>query len=351
MTYVTGFRTTLFLALPLVAAVAAGPASAQTPTYRAITEISIGGEGGWDYLADDAAARRLYVTHGTKVVVVDMDRSAVIGEIDSLPGVHGFAIAPDLGVGFASNGRENTAAFVDLETLEVTRRVTTGENPDAILYVPGFREVYTFNGRGHSATVFDAKTGTVVATIPLPGKPEFAVFDPAVGRVYNNIEDQNAIVVIDARTHTMVATWSIAPGEEASGLAIDLDHHRLFAVCGNGLMVMLNSATGAVVDTARIGDGADAARFDPATGLAFASNGEGTVTIVHEETPDRLRVVQTLPTARSARTMTLDPSTHRIYLSAATYEAPSPADSGAQRRRPRTVPGSFRVLVYGLEGR
>jgi DNA-binding beta-propeller fold protein YncE len=347
-----GSRIALLLALPLATAGVATRAAAQAPTYKFIREIKVGGEGGWDYLAEDAAANRLYVSHGTKIVVIDMAQGTVVGEIDSLPGVHGFAVAPELGLGFASNGRENKAAVVDLKTLAITRRVDTGENPDAILYVPGFQEVYTFNGRGHSATVFDAKTGNVVATIPLPGKPEFAVFDPAAGRIYNNIEDQNEIVVIDAKTHAVVATWPIAPGEEASGLAIDLAHHRLFAVCGNQYMVMLNSATGAVVDTVRIGEGADAARFDPGTGLAFASNGEGNVTIAHEDSPDHLTVVQTLTTARSARTMTLDPTTHRIYLSAADYEAaPAAADAAAPRQRPRMVAGSFRVLVYGVESR
>jgi DNA-binding beta-propeller fold protein YncE len=351
MTHTLGFRAALVLALPLALAAVARPVVVQAPTYRSIGAIGVGGEGGWDYLAEDAAAHRLYVSHATKVVVIDMTTNAVVGEIDSLPGVHGFAVAPELGLGFASNGRENTAAVVDLKTLVVTKRVPTGENPDAILYVPGLHEVYTFNGRGHSATVIDATTGTVVATIPLPGKPEFAVLDPAAGRIYNNIEDQNEIVAIDIRTHAVVATWPIAPGEEASGLAIDLAHHRLFAVCGNAYMVMVNSATGAVVDTVRIGEGADAARFDPATGLAFASNGEGTVTIAHEDSPDHLTVVQTLTTTRSARTMTLDPTTHRIYLSAADYEAtPAPA-AGAPRQRPRTVPGSFRVLVYGIDGR
>jgi YVTN family beta-propeller protein len=236
---------------------------------------------------------------------------------------------------------------VDLKTLAVLRKVDTGENPDAILYVPGFQEVYTFNGRGHSATVINPQTGAVVATIPLAGKPEFAVFDPAAGRIYNNIEDANEITVIDAKNHRVVAHWPIAPGEAASGLAIDLAHHRLFAVCENQLMVMLNSETGAVVGTVPIGEGVDAARFDPGTGLVFSSNGAGTVTIAHEDGPDRLTVVQTLMTARSARTMTLDPATHRIYLSAADYEPAPPGDSAGARPRPRMVPGSFRVLVYG----
>jgi DNA-binding beta-propeller fold protein YncE len=237
---------------------------------------------------------------------------------------------------------------VDLSTLQVTDRVDTGENPDGILYEPDLKEVYAFNGRGHSATVISAESGEVLATIPLPGKPEFAVYDPEAKMIYNNIEDQNEIVAIDPAAHEVVATWSIAPGEAASGLALDVAHHRLFAVCENHLMVMVDSETGQVVDTAAIGDGPDAARFDPATQLAFSSNGgDGTVTIVHEDSPTKLSVVQTLETARSARTMTLDPTTHRIYLSAADFEETSPPDSSSRRRRPPMVPGSFRVLVYG----
>ena len=347
-------RTAFVIAVLSLAAPAAGTAQrphrdspAEQP-YRRITEIRIGGDGGWDYLSEDAAARRLYVSHATKVVVIDLDRNAVIGEIDSLPGVHGFAVAPALGLGYASNGRENTAAIVDLATLRIRSRVPTGENPDAILFVPGPNEVYTFNGRGRSATVFDAATGKVVATIPLSGKPEFAVYDSLAGRIYDNIEDRSEIAVIDVRTHRVVATWPIAPGESASGLAIDLAHHRLFAVSENRLMVMLDSRTGRVITTVPIGSGVDAARFDPETGLVFASNGgDGTVTIAHEEAPDRLTVVETLRTMRSARTMTLDPTTHRIYLSAAELE-PAPAPAPGQRpSRPKIVPGSFRVLVFG----
>lgn len=319
------------------------------PSYRPVATIAVGGEGGsWDYLAEDAQARRLYVTNGTRVVVIDMDSDSVIGEIPELPGVHGFAVAHDLNHGFASDGRENKVAVVDLGTLEVLSRVDTGENPDGILFVPGFGEVYAFNGRGHSATVIDAASGGVVATIPLPGKPEFAVYDPEARRIYNNIEDQNEIVVLDPATHQVVATWPIAPGEAASGLAIDVAHHRLFAVCDNGVMVMVDSQTGAVVDTVPIGEGPDAARFDPATQLAFSSNGaDGTVTIAHEDSPSELTVVQTLQTARSARTMTLDPTTHRIYLSAAEFGEAPPPDSTGRPQRPPVVPGSFKVLVFG----
>lgn len=317
-------------------------AFADDPSYHLLKEIPVGGEGGWDYLSVDSSARLLYVTHTSKVVVIDMDQDRVVGEIGNTPGVHGFAVAPDLGVGFASNGRDSTASIVDLKTRKTSATVPTGENPDAILYVPTTQEVYAFNGRGHSVTIFDAQTAAVVATVPLSGKPEFAVFDPETSRIYNNIEDRNEVAVIDPNTHRVVATWPIAPGEAASGMAIDIEHHRLFIVCENELMLMMSTDTGNVVASVPIGKGVDAAVYDPETGLAFASNGEGNVTVAHEDSPETLRVVQTVPTARSARTMTLDPKTHRIYLSAADLE---PAPSG---ERPRPVPDTFRVLVYGM---
>ena len=323
-------------------------ALAGEPSYRLMKEIPVGGEGGWDYLSVDSAARRLYVSHASKVVVIDIDKNEVVGEIADTPGVHGFAIAPELGLGFSSNGRENKASIVDLKTLTTTSKVETGENPDAILYVPATQEVYTFNGRSHNATVFEAKSGKVVATIPLPGKPEFAQFDPSLGRIFNNIEDKSEVVAIDVKSRTVVANWPIAPGEEASGMAIDTKSHRLFIGCSNKLMVMMDDANGKVVATVPIGAGVDANAFDPATGLAFASNGgDGNVTIAHEDSPDTLAVVQTLQTQRGSRTMTLDPKTHRIYLSAASFEAAAPQAAGEPRQRPRMIPGSFKVLVYG----
>ena len=333
-----GWIVGIFLMLMLTAVPATvGP-------YQFIKEIQVGGEGGWDYLSVDAAARRLYVSHATKVVIIDMDSDAVVGEIADTPGVHGFAVAPELGLGFASNGREAKASIIDLKTLKTTSKVDTGENPDAILYVPGKQEVYTFNGRSQSATVFEAKTGKVVATIPLGGKPEFAQVDTSIGRIFNNIEDKSTVVAIDTTTHKVVATWPIAPGEEASGMAIDTKDHRLFIGCTNKMMVVMDYLTGKVVTTVPIGQGVDANAFDPATGLAFASTGDGKVTIAHLDSPDKLTVVQTLPTARGCRTMTLDPTTHKIYLSAANFEASTPAATG---QRPRMVPGSFKVLVYG----
>jgi DNA-binding beta-propeller fold protein YncE len=329
--------------LAVIAAFVAGFGSlsvsgAETP-YRFIKEIPVGGDGGWDYLT-------LMVSHGTKVVVIDIDKDAVVGEIADTPGVHGLAVASELKRGFTSNGRENKASIVDLESLKTLSQVDTGQNPDGMLFEPGRQEVYMFNGRGRSATVFEAGSGKIVATIPLSGKPEFAAADPQAGRVYNNIEDKSEVAVIDTKTHQVVATWPIAPGEEASGMAIDVIHHRLFLGCGNKLMVMMDSATGKVVASVPIGEGVDANAFDPGTQFAFSSCGSGTVTVAKEDTPEKLTVVQTLTTEPRARTMTLDPKTHRIYLGAASYLA---APAGGTKGRPQMVPGSFKILVYGAE--
>lgn len=312
--------------------------------YQLVKTIAIGGEGGWDYLSVDPDARRLYVSHASKAVVVDLDKESVVGEITNTPGIHGIAAAPKLKRAFTSNGRENKVGIVDLATFQTLSKVETGENPDAILFEPQHEEVYAFNGRSKSATVIDAKSGKVVATIPLGGKPEFAQADPDAGRVFVNLEDKSEVVAIDSTKHEVVAHWPIAPGEEASGMAIDLKNHRLFLGCGNKLMVMLDYKTGKVAGSVPIGDGVDANAFDSATQLAFASCGDGTTTIAHEDAPDKLTVVQTLKTTRGARTMTIDPTTHRIYLAAADYEAAS-----AGERRPRAVAGSFKVLVFAPE--
>jgi len=293
-----------------------------------VREIPVGGSAQWDYLTIDSEAHRLYLSHATKVEVIDLTSGAVVGTIDNTPGVHGIALAPKLGRAFTSNGQENKASIVDLKTLKTITKVSTGANPDCILYEPTQNEVYTFNGRGKSATVFDPDSGKVIATIDLGGKPEFAATDGAAGRAYVNLEDKSEVVVIDLKTHAVLSHWPIAPGKSASGMAIDREHHRLFLGCDNQKMVMLDSASGKVVATVPIGAGVDANAFDPGTQLAFSSNGEeGTVTIAQENDPNKLTVVQTLKTAVGARTMTLDPVTHEIYL-----PAPTP---------------SFRVLVYG----
>lgn len=312
--------------------------------YHFLKEIPIGGEGGWDYLTVDSAARRLYVSHGAKVVVVDIDKDIVTGEIPGTPGVHGLAIAPDLGLGFTSNGQEDKSSVVGLKSLKTLAKIDTGKNPDGMLYDPGQQEVYLFNGRSESATVIDAQSQKVVATIPLEGKPEFGAADPQAGRVYDNLEDKSELVAIDTKTHQVVNRWPIAPGEEASGMAIDVAHHRLFLGCGNKKMLMVDDSNGKVVAEVPIGQGVDANAFDPGTQLAFASCGEGSVTIAHEDSPQKLTVVQTLKTEPRARTMALDLKTHRIYLATAQFEPPP-----APGQRPKIVAGSFKILVYGTE--
>jgi DNA-binding beta-propeller fold protein YncE len=335
--------------LALVVSVLAWPApvgAAEGP-YKLLTEIKISTAGGWDYASVDSAAKRLFVSHATSVVVIDTEKNTVAGEITPTPGVHGIAVAPELGKVFVSNGRENKAAIVDLKTLKITSSVETGQNPDAILYEPAHKEVYTFNGNGKSATVIDAVSGAVKTTIALPGKPEFAVEDVKAGRIYNNIEDTSTLVVIDTATHQVVNTWPIAPGEEASGLAIDLAHHRLFIGCSNNMMVMMDSTTGNVLGSVPIGEGVDANAFDPGTGYAFASSSDGTMTVAKVDAAGKLTAVQKLVTPVRTRTMTIDPAMHRVYAAAAEYK-PGQAGADGKPGRPTMVPGSFKVMVYEL---
>jgi YVTN family beta-propeller protein len=318
----------------------------QDGPYHAGKEIPIGGEGGWDYLTVDSAAHRLYVSHGTHVVVVDTQSNKVVGDIPDTPGVHGVAIATDLGRGFVSNGRENKSSIFELGTLKLIQKVETGENPDAILYEPARKEVYTMNGRGKSATVIDAAGGKVVATIPLEGKPETAQADSKAGKVYVNMEDLNSVKVIDTATHKVTATWPAAPCEAATGMAFDAATHRLFLGCDNKLLVMMDSTSGKVIYSVPVGEGVDSTWFDPTTKFAFTSNGgAGTVTVAREESASLLKVVQTVKTVRGARTMALDPATHTIYLAATDYEPQAPGS----KDRPKAVVGTFRVLTYVMK--
>lgn len=315
--------------------------------YKLLQEIPIGGEGGWDILTVDPDAHRLYLSHATKVVVVDLEKNNVVGEISDTPGVHGFVVAPELQRGFSTNGKESKASVVDLKTLSTISKVDTGQNPDALVYEPKRSEVYIFNHTGNSATVIDAKTANVVSTIPLGGSPEFGVADSAAGRIYCNIEDKSEVVAIDTTTHEVVAHWPVAPGEEPSGIALDAVHHRLFAACHNNTMAMLDTETGGVVATVPIGGGVDGCAFDDATQLAFASCGDGTTTIAKEETPQTLVVIQTLKTERGARTMAFDPKTQRIYLPSAQFQPPPAASPDASPGRPTIVPNTLKLLVYG----
>jgi YVTN family beta-propeller protein len=332
--------------LPVLIVMWCATAVAEEP-YKFLNEIPIGGEGGWDILTIDSAASRLYLSHATKVVVVDLNKNAVVGEIADTPGVHGFIAVPEFQRGFSTNGKEAKSSVVDLSTLKTISKIDTGEGPDAIVYEPQHHEVYIFNHKGNSVTVVDAKAAKVVATIPLGGGPEFAVVDQAAGRVYCNIEDKSEVAVIDVATHEVVARWPIAPGEEASGIAFDAAHHRLFSTCHNKMMTMLDTQSGKVVGTAPIGSGVDGAAFDDSTQLVFASCGEGVTNILKEETPDKLTVVQTLKTERGARTMAIDPKTHRIYLPSAQFQPPPSPAPGASPARPTIVPNTLKLLVYG----
>jgi hypothetical protein len=319
---------------------AAAPAPASSG-YHLIKTIPVGGEGGWDYVYVDSDARRVYVSRGTHTMVLDADTYAVVGDIPDTQGVHGIAVASDLGRGFTSNGRADSVTIFDLKTLKSIGTVKTDANPDAIIYEPVTKRVFTFNGRGKNATAINAADGTVVGTIDLHGKPEFAVAD-GKGTIYVNNEDTSALHHLDAKGLKELHNWPLAPCKSPSGLAIDLANQRLFSVCDDKVMAVVNADNGKVVATPTICDGPDASAFDPSAGYAFASCGDGNLTVVHEDSPDKFTVVENVPTKRSARTMGLDLKTHNILLPAADFDPPAPGE-----RRGKMKPGSFVILVVG----
>ncbi|HVP50549.1 MAG TPA: hypothetical protein VMT05_00435 [Terriglobales bacterium] len=314
--------------------------------YHLLKKIPLGGEGGWDYLTFDPDSRRLYISRATHVIVIDPASGKVVGDIPDTAGVHGIALAPKLGRGFTSNGRADTVTIFDLKTLASVGQVKTGQNPDAIVYDPASERVFAMNGRSADATAIDAVTGMVAGTVPLGGKPEFAVADER-GHIYVNIEDKSELVVLDPRKLAVEARWPLAPCQEPTGLAIDLEHRRLFAGCSNKLMAVVDAESGKVITTLPIGSGVDATAFDPGLQYAYASNGEGTLTVVHEDSPDKFTVLENVPTQRGARTMALDPRTHQVYLVTADFAPTPPAVPGQPRPRPAVLPNSFVVLAVG----
>jgi hypothetical protein len=316
-------------------------AAAGSSGYHVIKTIPVPGDDGWDYVAVDSAARRVYISHGTHVVVMNADTYAIEGDIPDTPGVHGIAIAPDLGRGFISSGRANTATIFDLKTLKTIGTAKTDANPDAIVYDSVSKRVFTFNGRGKNATVINATDGSVVGTIALGGKPEFAAAD-GKGKMFVNNEDTSEVMEIDTQKLAVTHRWPLAPCKSPSGLAMDLKNRRLFAGCDDKVMVVVNADTGKVIANLTIGDGVDANAFDPATDDAFASNGDGTLTVIHEDSPDKFTVIDNVPTKKSARTMGLDLKTHNIFLPAADFDPPAPGE-----RRGKMKPGSFVILVVG----
>ncbi len=332
------------LALILGAMFSNAPSRAQGASgFRVAGSIRVGGEGGWDYITYHAASRRLYAAHGKDVAVIDADSGRVVGTIPNTPGVHGVAISADGKKGFISCGQSATVLVFDPATLAPRGKVAVGENPDAILFDAYSGRVFVFNGRSRDASVIDAASEKVVGTLPLGGKPEFAVTDGA-GRIYVNIEDKSEIAVIDARTLKLLARWPLAPGEEPTGLAIDLKRHHLFSVCGNRRMIVLDAASGKILASVETGRGTDGCAFDPGLGWAFASNGEGTVSVVSESSPGKFTRLENVPTRAGARTIAVDPARHILWLPTADFGTTPAPDAERPRPRPPILPGTFCIL-------
>ena len=328
--------------LLLTAFLSATVTAAEPAGYRLLKTVPVPGDGGWDYLTVDDAGRRVYISHGNQVDVLDADSYELKGTVADTQGVHGIAVAADLGRGFTSNGRSNTVTVFDLKTLKALGQVKTGQGPDSIIYDPATKRVFAFNGRGHSATVIDAAEAKDVGTIDLGGQPEFAAADGA-GNVFVNLEDKNTVVKLDAKKMSVLERWPLAPGEEPSALAMDTASKRLFVGCRNKLLVVVDAESGKVVAKEPIGERVDAAAFDPQTKLVFCSCGDGTVSVFHQDGPDKYTPVETIKTKTGSKTMALDRKTHNLFLPSADFKS----DPDKPRARPTMVPKTFAVLVYG----
>jgi YVTN family beta-propeller protein len=327
----------------LLGSITIGSSQSKTSQYKPVTQIKVEGDGGWDYLLADEETGYVYISHGTVVQVLDPKTGTLKATIPDTKGVHGIALAKGLNKGFISNGRDTSVTVFDLKTFAtITKVKVTGKNPDAILYDPFSKKVFAYNGRTSNATVIDAVTNAVVATIPLEGKPEFSATD-GKGKVFVNIEDKSKVCMINATTLKVEQTWPIAPGEEPSGLVLDAKNHRLFLVCGNNMMIVMDSETGKIVANLPIGDGSDGVTFDPSNERAYSSNGEGTITVVQGQNGAGYKVLETIPTQKGARTITIDTHTHHLFLPTAEFE-PAPAGEGNEKKRPSMKKGTFCIL-------
>lgn len=337
---------TLFVLTLSACLVVAAPAAAQSaPGYSVVRTMLIGGDGGWDYVFVDSGAHRAYIARATRFQVVDLESGKLAGEIPDTAGAHGVALVPGLGIGFTSNGRENTSSVFDPKTLKVSEKIKTGEGPDAIVYDPASGNVYTMNGHGKSASVIDPKTRKVVATITLSGKPETPVPD-GKGRMYINIEDKNSLAVVDTKTNKVVEDWPMAGCDEPSGLDMDLSDGVLFAACGNKVMAIVDAKTGKLIATIPTGDGSDGLAFDPKAKVAVTSNGEGNMSFVGKR-DGKYVLLGNVPTKKGARTIGFDASTGQFLTVTADLgpaEKPSPANP---RGRPMPLPNSFSVIAVG----
>jgi DNA-binding beta-propeller fold protein YncE len=339
-----------FLILGTFIALISAAIAASAPGYHIVDTWKLGGEGGWDYLKVDSDAHRLYIARATRVMVIDTESGKPVGEISDTPGVHGVALVPEIGKGFASNGREDTVSVFDLQSLKTISKIKVGNRPDAIWYDAASKRVFTFNAGSQDATAIEAEKGAVAGTVPLGGKPEFAASD-GKGTVYVNIEDKNQLVAFDATQLKEKQRWPLAGCDEPSGLAMDQKNRRLFVGCGNKVMPVVDADSGKILASLPIGGGVDATAFDDQAGLAFASCGEGVLTVVREESPGKFSVAETVNTQRGARTMALDSKTHKVFTVTAGF-GPPPAPTAAQPHpRPSILPDTFVVLVLGKSGK
>jgi len=328
------------LVITLMAVLAFASTCVAQQQFKLAERVKLGGEGGWDYLTYDADGHRLFITRGNHVMVVDTNTLKLAGDIPELSGIHGVALVPELNRGFISNGGDNTVTTFDLKTLKKLDSIKVGERPDAIIYEPFSKRIFTFNARGKDTTAVEAATGKVIGTVPLGGKPEFAVSD-GKGKLYVNIEDKSQIAQVDVTKLTVLNTWSIAPCQEPSALAFDGEHHRLFSGCDNKMMAVVDSESGKGITTVPIGGGVDAGAFNRSTNEVLMSCGEGVLTVVHEDSPDKYSVRQNVQTVRGARTMALDPAHQIVYLITAQREE----QAATPGQRPAMVPGTFELIV------
>ena len=316
----------------------------ESQSYHVARRYNLGGDGGWDYLALDTVGHRLFIAHQDRVIVVDPESGKALGEIRGLNRAHGVAFAYEAGRGFATSGADSTVTIFDLKSLRVLGHTMVPPDDDAVLYDPATKRIFTFNGDAHSATAIDAVSGKRIGDIELGAGPEFGV-SSGDGKLFVNLEDKNAVAEIDAAAMRVKRQWSLAGCESPTGLAIDRAHHVLFSGCRNKVMAISDATNGALVTTVPIGQGVDACRFDPGTQLAFASNGDGTLTVIHEDTPTAFTVVANVTTKPGARTMELDPKTHRVFTATADFGPPPAATAKQPRPRPPVVPGTFTLLV------
>jgi DNA-binding beta-propeller fold protein YncE len=340
------------LAFALVVAVLAAAVIARTAPqgagpsgYRLVKSVKLGGTGGWDYLTVEPDTHRLFISRGTHVMVVDPEQGKIIGDIPDTQGVHGIALVPEFQRGYTTNGRTATSTIFDLSSLKALGEAKTDKDPDAVIYDPFSKRVFSFNGDAGSATAIDARSGKVEGTVALGGGPEFAASD-GKGHVFANLEDKSALVEFDSKTLKVQNTWPLAPCESPSGLAIDVEHEILIVGCHNKLMEFVDGTSGKILGSVPIGQGVDANRFDPGTGYAFASCGDGTITIAHEDSPGKFSLVETIQTKRGARTMEVDPANHHVYTVTADF-GPAPAATAEQPHpRPAILPDTFVLLEF-----